>query len=710
MAANVEQAPVEAEGKAPSADRGIRNDVDGLRAVAVLLVIAYHVGFGFVGGGFVGVDIFFVISGFVITRQLYKEIGRSGRISLLGFYARRAKRLLPAAAVVLAGSAVMTWLFLPKIRWDAAGGDILSSSFYFLNWHLVGRSVDYLAEDEPPSVVQHFWSLAIEEQFYLIWPLLMLVALAVGARLGARRGVALVAGLAVITIPSFLYGLYLTENNPARAYFDTGVRIWEFAIGALVALLSVRLDRMPSWLGLLISWLGLAMMVGSGIFYNEAMSWPGSAALVPTLGAGLLIAGGLAAGRAGPVSILGTRPMLFLGHLSYSLYLWHWPLIIVAKERLGDDELSTRVGLGLMVLTIVPAYLTYRLVENPLRYSKLVSSSKRVAYSVGLNASLIGAVAGLALIAGFAQSSSSASRVVAETPGAASLEDPGTGTATVPVGQRPGDEKYDAIFPNPLTAPKDVPALYEAGCQANVPVTEPPVCRYGSADAQTTVAVVGDSKAAQWVPAFQVLAKKHDWQIITYTKSACAFATITTSLRGEPYEACREWTDNVIDELTTKTKPDYVVTVGQNVSGIVGTKDGKLQLSKPAMIDALADTWNTLSRAGIAVISLSDSLQTGMQVYTCVSEHETDYFSACTFDRAKGIRLSGLDEQSAAAEKADVPFVDMNPYICPTLYDNACPPVIGNVLIYRQGSHITKTYIETMSDQLYRELRKAGLR
>jgi len=719
VAVNVEQAvATELEGTKQTADTGNRNDVDGLRAIAVFLVIAYHVGLGLFGGGFVGVDVFFVISGYVITRQLYKEVGRSGRVSLVGFYARRAKRLLPAAALVLTGSAVMTWLFLPKIRWQNDGGDIFSSAFYFINWHLIGRSVNYLAEDEPPSIVQHFWSLAIEEQFYLVWPLVILGALWFAGRFRSHRGLSLVGGLAVIAVPSFLYNLYLTDHNPARSYFDTGVRMWEFAIGAVVALLAARLNKMPAALGLLISWGGLAMLLASGVLYTDSMTWPGAPALLPTVGAGLLIAGGAAAGPAGPVSILGTRPMLFLGHLSYSLYLWHWPLIIVAQDHYGTEHLSTKVALALVVLPIVPAYLTYRLGENPFRYSKLMSTNKRFAYSVGLNASLIGAVAGLALIAGFAQAGGSATRNVQNTPGAGSLAN--ASSQKIPDTQLPGHENYNAIYPNPLQAPKDVPALYNSGCQADVPTVKPPVCRYGSANARTTIAVVGDSKAAQWVPAFQVLAKKHDWQILTYTKSACAFATITTTISGKmvgqpsktsvPYQTCRDWTDNVIQELTTKVKPDFVVTASERGSGIIGTKDGKPQTSKPAFVDALANTWTTLEKAGIKVISLADTPQTGMQVYSCVSEHEKNYFSKCTFDRAKGERLSGADEQKAAAKKAGVPFIDMVDFICPTVYKGACPPVIGNVMIYRQGSHITKTYIETMQEQLYTELRRAGVR
>ncbi|RNL75512.1 acyltransferase family protein [Nocardioides marmorisolisilvae] len=709
MASNVQHtAPAPITSPPKALDHGIRNDVDGLRAVAVLLVIFYHVGFGLFGGGFVGVDIFFVISGFVITRQLFKEVKREGHVSLLGFYARRAKRLLPAASVVLAASAFMTWQFLPKVRWENSGGDIVSSAFYFINWHLIGRSVNYLAEDEPPSIVQHFWSLAIEEQFYLVWPLLILIALWFGRRYAVKRSVSLVAGLAVIAVPSFIYCLYMTHHDPARAYFDTGVRMWEFAIGGFAALLASKLNKMPARIGWLISWTGLVMLLGSGVFYNDTMAWPGSAAVVPTLGAGLLIAGGVAAGPTGPVSLLGTRPMLFLGHISYSMYLWHWPLIIVAQDHYGTTHLSTKVGLAIVVGTIVPAYLTYRFIENPLRYSTWISGSKRAAYSVGLNASLIGAAAGLLLIAGFSQAAS-ATRDVATTPGAAILGQTAAGT-TIPSGQLPGDEDYPAIYPNPLKAVDDIPALYNSGCQVDVPTTKPKVCRYGSANARTTIAVVGDSKAAQWVPAFQALARINHWQILTYTKSACSFATITITNAGKPYTQCRTWTDNVIKDLTTKSKPDYVVTVSQKGRGIIGTKDGKPQTSKVAFEKQVASTWNTLAKAGIKVISLGDTPQTGMQVYSCVAQHQKNYFSKCTYDKAKGIRLSGLDEQRAAAAKAHVPFIDMTSFICPPAYKNACPPVIGNVMIYRQGSHITKTYIETMSQQLGIQLRKAGVR
>ena len=674
----------------------IRKDIEGLRAVATFLVLPYHAGLMLFPGGFVGVDVFFVISGFVITGQLLKEVERDGRVSLLGFYARRAKRLLPASAVVLAATAVMTWLWVPKIRWEVAGGDIVSSALYFVNWRLADRSVNYLAEDVPPSPVQHYWSLAVEEQFYFIWPILMLVAVLVAMRLGVRRNTALLAGLALVAVPSLLWAGHMATAQPERAYFVTTVRMWEFAIGAFVAILATRLERMPHRLAIVMAWSGLALVLCSARVYDAAMTWPGYYALLPTVGAGLFIAGGVAAGKHGPVAVIGTRFMLFIGYLTYSLYLWHWPLLIVAREHFGG--ISVPVGLLIVAFSIVPAWLTFRLVENPLRNSPALSRDRRLAFSVGANSTLLGVASGLALIVVLTTQLSPAPAGAA--PGAAALSSsPTHDTAAITQTAAGG------ITPDPLQATEDVPGLYAEGCQVEVDSAEPVSCTYGSPDAATTIAVVGDSKAAQWVPAFELLAREHDWRVETYTKSACQFATIETSLDGAVYQTCRDWTDKVLEQLTGPDKPDVVVTSGQRDEGVVGGEDGDLDLSQDAMVEALADTWTQLEDAGVKVVSLADTPQTFTEVYACVADHPDD-LSACTYDRQHGIDASGAPTEREAAAAARVPFVDLTDFICPA---TDCPPVIGNVLIYRQGSHLTKTYIETLAPRLYEALRRAGV-
>lgn len=676
----------------------IRRDIEGLRAVATFLVLPYHAGLMLFPGGFVGVDVFFVISGFVITGQLIREVDRDGTVNLLGFYARRAKRLLPASAVVLAATALMTWLWVPRIRWETTGGDIVASSLYFVNWRLADRSVDYLAEDVTPSAVQHYWSLSVEEQFYFVWPILLLGVVLLAARLGVNRKVALLAGLAVVAVPSLLWAGHQAVASPERAYFVTTARMWEFTVGAFVAIVATRLDRMPQALAVVLAWAGLATVLVSGRIYTADTTWPGFHALLPTIGTGLVIAAGVAAGRYGPVALIGNRFMLFIGYLTYSLYLWHWPLLIVAREHLGG--ISVPVGLAIVAFSVIPAWLTFHLVENPLRNSPLVAREPKVAIGLGLNATLVGVAAGLALVVALSGSISTISPGMAQ--GAAAL---GSSPTHDSAGQ-PAKTVSGGITPDPLLATKDVPALYADGCQVSVDSSEPVSCSYGSDDARTTIAVVGDSKAAQWMPAFQVLAARHDWRIVTYTKSACQFATIETSLDGEVYETCRAWTDHVLDRLTGEARPDVVVTAGQRDQGVVGGEDGDLELSGDAMRAAMVDTWTRIEDAGVEVVVLADTPQTGMDVYACVAEHSDD-LTACTYDRDHGIEASGAPTQREAAEEAGVPFIDLVDWICPTA---ECTPVIGNVLIYRQGSHLTKTYIETLAPRLGAALRRAGVR
>ncbi len=680
------------------ANSRIRKDIEGLRAVATFLVLPYHAGLMLFPGGFVGVDVFFVISGFVITGQLLKEVDRDGTVKLLGFYARRTKRLLPASAVVLVATAIMTWLWVPRIRWETTGGDIVASSLYFVNWRLADRSVDYLAEDVTPSAVQHYWSLSVEEQFYLVWPILLLGAVLLAAKLGVDRRVALLAGLAVVAVPSLLWAGHQAAVAPERAYFVTSTRMWEFAVGAFVAIVASRLDRMPRALAIVLAWGGLAMTLVAGRVFTTETTWPGYHALLPTLGAGLLIAGGVAAGPRGPVAVLGNRFMLFIGYLTYSLYLWHWPLLIVAREHFGG--ISVPIGLAIVVFSVVPAWLTFHLVENPLRSSTVIARDSRVALSLGLNATLVGVAAGLALVVALAGTVSTLPPGSAQ--GAATL----SSTPTRDTAGRATDSVSGGITPDPLQATKDIPELYADGCQVGVDSDEPVSCSYGRPGARTTVAVVGDSKAAQWVPAFQLLAEQHDWRIVTYTKSACQFATVETTLDGEVYQTCRDWTDNVLEELTGPDRPDLVVTAGQRDQGVVGEEDGELELSGDAMEAAMVDTWTRLRNAGVKVVVVADTPQTGSDVYACVSENP-DRLTECTYDREHGIAASGAPTQESAAKAADVPFIDLTDFICPA---TECPPVIGNVLIYRQGSHLTRTYIETLAPRLDAALREAGVR
>lgn len=708
-------------GAAPRGHSRIRKDIEGLRAVAMFLVLPYHAGLMLFPGGFVGVDVFFVISGFVITGQLLKEVDRDGHVSLGRFYARRAKRLLPAAGLVLVATAAMIYFLVPKIRWGNTGGDIVTSAIYFVNYHLANRSVDYLAEDVPPSPVQHYWSLSVEEQFYFVWPVLVLLVVWITARMQVRRRAeggpaqttarpplfrpVLFTVIVVLALFSLVWAIYSSIASPERAYFDTTVRAWEFAAGTIVALVITRCDQMPKRVGVILTWLGLGMVLVAGLLYNKEMVWPGAAALLPIIGAAIFIAGGNAAGDSGPVKVIGVRWMVFLGSITYSLYLWHWPLLIVARER-NDGAIPVWVGLIIVTLTVIPAYLTFRLVENPIRNSPFVAGSTRVAIGIGVISTLVAVVAGLMLSLAFANASSTSSTAPGDNP----LLTPGTETSQAPVdtwdyGPREAPElppqptSYDAlgdITPNPLAAEEDVPDLYAEGCQTPQDSTDVNVCTYGDDDAALTIAVVGDSKAAQWVPAMELLAPQNDWQIKTYTKSACPFVDATVTVDQGPYDECREWGQEVFDRLTGDEQPDVVLTAQARKTAMVG--DDPNETSQEAMEDGMRSYWTQLEEAGVTVISLGDTPQTGERaIYACVAENLDDV-SECTFDRATGVEASGVPLQKLVAEEVGIPFIDMTDFVCPVGDD--CPPIVGDILVYRQGSHITKTYAESLAPVL----------
>jgi peptidoglycan/LPS O-acetylase OafA/YrhL len=668
--------------------KAYRPDVQGLRAVAVGLVLLYHAGIPLTPGGFVGVDVFFVISGFLITSLLVDEFERTGGISLAGFYARRAKRLLPAAAVVLTATVALTLAFVPKIRWSEIGGDIVASALYVVNWRLADRSVDYLAEDSEVSPVLHFWSLAVEEQFYLVWPVLLLLVGWCVRRSRRRqwsRRPSLTAGmwvaLAIVALPSLAWSVHLTANAPAPAFFVTTTRMWELAVGAAVALAIFPLARLPRLVAIGTGWAGAAAIIGSGLVFSTGSAWPGYAALLPTLGTAAVIAAGPAAGTAGPVALLGTAPFRWFGELSYSLYLWHWPLVAIAAVHWGG--LSAAEGLLVVVLAVIPAWLTLRLVENPIRFSAALSGVPRVTLAMGASFSLASVAVGVGLVWA---PSSTPNLAAAPALGASVLGDDASDKAAgAPVHTVAG------ITPDPLHAVDDVPEAYPDGCQQSQLDSDPLSCEYGDKNGELTVAIVGDSKILQWLPAFDAIAADSGWRLVTYTKSACPFASALVEVDGRPYETCTEWNANVMRELINDP-PDAVFT-SQGRRDALSAEGSRSTDDADALVDGLRASWSKLNEAGIDVVVFQDTPSPGMQVYECVSENLED-LTACTYPRSDGVRRSAGDIlRTAAEEMPGVVLVDLNDAICPTLQ---CSPVIGNVLVYRQGSHLTATYVETL--------------
>ncbi|NUQ88738.1 MAG: acyltransferase, partial [Glycomyces artemisiae] len=375
---------------------GFRPDVQGLRAVAVGLVLLSHAGFPGAAGGYVGVDVFFVLSGFLITSLLVKEVFTTGRISIAGFYARRARRILPAATAVTAATALGAWLFFPVTRRDAVLQDALAVVVYVVNYRFVAEQTEYLNADQMPSPFQQFWSLAVEEQFYVVWPLLLLVLLLCTGRRPRRLVTAAIIASAVIFAATLALSVTVTAASQPTAYYAAHTRAWELAAGALLALTLPSLKQTPRALAWALGIGGLAAILLSGFMFTEATPFPGYAALAPVLGTAAVIAAGSAPGRNPASALLSTAPFQFLGRISYSLYLWHWPILILAPLALGTDP-SLRLNLILLAATVAVAQLSYACIEEPVRNWRPLKRDW-AGLLMGLTASAACAAAVLALV------------------------------------------------------------------------------------------------------------------------------------------------------------------------------------------------------------------------------------------------------------------------------------------------------------------------
>ncbi|MCR6706304.1 MAG: acyltransferase [Cellulomonas sp.] len=663
--------------------QGFRRDVQGLRAVAVVLVLAFHAGLP-VPGGFVGVDVFFVVSGFLITGLVADEVMRTGRLRLGRFYARRARRLLPAAALTLVAVVVMASVWLPVTRWRDIAGDVVATSLYVVNWRLADRSVDYLAQDAAPSPVQHFWSLAVEEQFYVVWPLLV-VALVALARLRGRRVTrrGLAVGVAVIGGASLVWSVALTAADPSRAYFVTTTRAWELAAGALLALLAHRVARLPQRALVVAGWLGLALIGYAAFALSGATPFPGVAAALPVGGTVLV----LAAGIAGPgVRPLGARVLQPVGATSYSLYLWHWPAVVLATGLAGGPPPTSALVLA-VALSVLPAVASYVLVEKPLHTSARLRASVGRSAVVGVVCTLVGVVAAGLLL-----------RAVPGTPD--DVAAPGAQVLRDGTWQGP-DPTTDLhrLVPALADATLDVAELYEGDCHQNALGTDPAACTFGDAASSTVVALVGDSHAGQWQPPLAAIAQDEGWRLDTYTKGSCALTSARTWLGtvDGPYTQCGQWNDAVVEHLLADP-PDVVVTSNNQIE-VVGDDGARLTgpAGDAAAVAGLQDAWARLTDAGIPVVVVGDTPWVGFDVPECVALHEDTWAVDCTVPADVPERRSGLAQQRAAATAADVPLLDLTELLCP---DGSCPAIVGGVLVWRDVSHVTASYVRTLEPEL----------
>ena len=656
-----------------------RPDIEGLRAVAVSIVLVAHAGLGFGSGGFVGVDVFFVISGFLITSLLVREVERHGTISLLGFYARRGRRILPAAAVVIVVVVVASAFLFTPVRREAVTADAIASSLYFVNWRFVAESVDYFGGETAQSPLQHYWSLAVEEQFYLLWPLLIIAATTWWAGRGRSTRTALIAVIGVLTGVSLAYSIGFTGTSGGEAYFSSFTRAWELGLGGLLAVLpAVRLSGRSSTL---LASAGLMAILAATLLYDPSTRFPGSAALLPCLGAAAVIAAGTADRH---LRLLALAPVRYAGRVSYCLYLWHWPALIFAAEARG--ELSPALGAAVVAASFIPAVLTHHMLERPILASRPIAMRPRFALALGL-----ACTAGGLLASGAVNASQPEIKTLRTVKGAQAAER-----------GRPPQQAAIALKPDPLEAGADKGRLEADGCLAKRDALKSEECAYGPPESKRNVVLFGDSHAMQYFPAIEGIAKRKGWRLTGLTKMGCPIADITVfnpALQA-PYPQCDEWRAHALDRIEAIDDLDLVIVSSASFySAVEGGRKITGERNNAMLEAAYASTLERLRKTGAKIVVLLDLPHAPFDVSECVSG-ELDSLSKCAFEKREA-KNSDPHDIRAAASVPGINTIDPTKVICP---DDVCWPVVGDALVYRGSNHLTATFAESLRQFMRAEL------
>lgn len=687
-----------------SAVSAVRKDIQALRALAVVLVVLNHLWPIRLPGGYVGVDVFFVISGYLITKHLLGELERSNRIHLGKFYTRRIKRLLPAATIVAVSSLLAAWALLPFSRWVSIAQETAASVSYFENWVLAAKSVDYSAHNELASTVQHYWSLSVEEQFYLFWPLLLIGLFLAAARLRLRRQAFLALGVAVISALALSFCVWFTYTNKSPAYFVTPARVWEFGAGALVAIggahaLGVLRLKLPS-LQLAFSgaaqWLGYGLIAFAAFSFNEQTFFPGFAAIIPVAGTLLVIA----AGPNGPVwslnQILSVKPVQLLGDVSYSLYLWHWPLIVLAPAVLGHS-LSTGNKIVLLVLAVGLACASKKLVEDPGR-NKLLPSAKpvRVIGYMAVAMAVVWALCG-GLLLGFGK---------AQEAEAAKLDELSGGPC---YGARSLDPRNNC--PDPFGAaqvanvgPNEAPRFDAPECRpAADPITFEDQkilteCDFtGGTQAEANVWLIGDSHAEQWKGAIYELARLHKWKLKESLVGGCPYVDVKrVAFMGDPatdphsQQRCLSWSKQVTERIVSE-KPDMVFASSFGAGETIDDGTGRPQLDQ--YNDAVVHRFRAWTASGTRVFVFRDPpLTLHHSSPDCVALNQLSPIN-CANARTDALLPDPVADAARGMGKSSVKVLDMSDQFC----DNqSCYAVIGGLQVYADYDHAARSYIRSL--------------
>jgi len=705
-------------------------------------VLWYHIGLPGAPGGFTGVDIFFVISGFLITGLLLRQHDATGRIDLRQFYSRRMRRILPALLATIAATMVVAALVLAPLQVPGIAQDGAAAALSLGNMRFALESADYFAATDP-SPFRHLWSLGVEEQFYLVWPALLILTLRV---LRSRAAIAFAVG--ALAVGSFVFALWLTESFAPWAFYSLPSRLWELALGGLLAVAAGGLARVPRMMLLPVGWIGVGLIAAALLVVDGMTPYPGSAALLPTLGAAALIVGG----AGGPVGWVLTRePVRFVGRISYSLYLWHWPILVLPSLATGEPlplVLSCALGLS----SVLVAAASWRLIEEPFRRGRLWTRRPRLVVATALTTAI--AVAGLSLglgdysLARVAAVGSSPARAEVALEGPSSTEpeatdsgatdpaatpepaatpptaDPTPTPATEsPVATDPGEPSSapsatastpepsptpqptppvePQVVPNPWPLPAGLrPALADArddkeriirdGCFMSLKGSKPPECVYGDPNGAFTVALVGDSHAAHWFPAVEAIAKARGWRLITFTKASCVFVDlpIYSPILKRQYTECEAWRPQVVERLVEE-RPDLTIVSSDRWLPTSIKRDSNLERQGEAMA-------RLLNQIPGAKAIIGDTPASRVDVPVCLSANAGD-ITRCATSRIEAFGRQKLVRERSAAAASNATVVDLSDAICP---GDPCQAVVGDTIVQRDDHHLTATFARSLAGRL----------
>jgi peptidoglycan/LPS O-acetylase OafA/YrhL len=695
----------------PPRSTAFRRDIQGIRAVAVLLVIVNHIAPGRLPGGYVGVDVFFVVSGYLITSLLVAEADRSERISLPDFFARRARRILPAATVVTVVTSLASLATLSLLRTQTVLTDAVWATFFAANIRFALVGTDYFAQGQPPSPLRHYWSLSVEEQFYLVWPALLALVLLVlharGRASGARFHRAAGVLIGAITLGSIGWSVWATYDSPVTAYFSSFARAYELAIGAACALVATRV-RWPSGVRAAAALLGLVGIAAAALFYSERTHFPGVAALLPVVATALLILAGEGDATPAPSRPLTLRPMVVVGDWSYSLYLWHWPLIVLLRSNLGPERFSALpVRVVTLVAIFVLSWASFRWIETPFRKGRTWRRPSRALLVYPVSIAMV-----LATVAASTQ-------VVRFRLGEFS-DNPAITAGDYP-DERLGTDRYVALVRASVEAAQQgrpvpshlTPGLVDLRAQTaslgecDYRTGTHRLCPIGDPDAERAIVVLGDSHARALSPAVEEIGRRDGFRVYVLVYSGCSANSLVQvdGATGRAWQDCEDFKSWALDTIG-EMHPDLVV-VSTSAGRVLepGTTDRVLTGARRfgAYLAALQQGWHTLfeelGTRSDHVYVVGNTPKLPRETGVCLSRGDPD-LGDCAFPPGDHARREAKASFAAAREGGAVP-VDAGRWFCA---DDLCPSVVGSYITMRDSEHMTPDYARWLAPALAVEL------